>query len=150
MKTWFLGIIFVFLACTKAANTPLVTPPVTPDIVTGTWQASTDGGLLQYILLEDAGTLTGMKLISDPLVATQFHTLDVLTGTHTGTSVILHTTVTADTITATFDGGTLAGIDPFSEPVILRDGGPAYQLNIPFLMTRISTAAPLPDAGDVQ
>jgi hypothetical protein len=145
----------VLCACTKSSSSQDTNTPPTQPSLTGTWQASIDAGdpatdKLQYILVEDAGTLTGVKLVNDPVTAAQFHTLDMLSGTHNGTSVILHTTVTADTITAVFDGGTLVGVDPFSDPVLFRDGGPVQQWNLPFSMTRISTNAPIPDAGDFQ
>ena len=121
--------------------------------LTGTWQGTIDGGevtLLQYVLIEDAGTLIGVKFINDPLNAAYFHNIDTLAGTHSGSSVVLQTSLTADTIRAVFDGGSLAGVDPFSEPLIFRDGGSYRQWNMLFVLTRISTSATFPDAGTVQ
>jgi hypothetical protein len=150
--------LLLLAACTKAASNSSTTqgnnPPPSQANLTGTWQAAVDAGtrtaLLQFILSEDAGTLSGRKLINDPTTTTEFHTIDSLAGTHTGTTVTLQTVNTGDTINATFDGGTLAGVDPFSLPIIFRDGGPAQSVNLSFSMTRISTDAPIPDAGDFQ
>jgi hypothetical protein len=153
MKIQSIAAVLFVVACTKAAsNPPPNNPPPMQTSLTGTWQSAIDAGdpatdRLQYVLIEDAGVLTGVILVNDPLVTTQFHTLDVFSGTHAGSVVILHATVTGDTITATFDGGTLAGVDPFSQPLVFRDGGAAYQLNIAFSMTRISTDATIADGG---
>jgi hypothetical protein len=155
MKIQQVVLFLLAVACTKSTATQTNTSGSNPPSVslTGTWQGAFDGGppptsnILQYVLIEDAGTLSGVSLINDPLVPTQFHTTDVLSGIRSGSSVVLHTTVTGDTITATFDGGTLVGVDPFSEPLVFRDGGPAYQLNIPFSMQRISMDATIADGG---
>lgn len=155
MKARFALLLLFLVGCTKSSSSQTPTQPGNPAQanLTGTWQATVDGGgspeahSLQFVLIEDGGSLNGVKLINDPIVTTQFRTLDFLTGTHNGASVILQTTVTADTITATFDGGTLVGVDPFSQPVVARDGGPAYQLNISFSMTRISMDATIADGG---
>jgi hypothetical protein len=153
MRIQLIGVILVGVACTKAANNSSTTTP-TQSTLTGTWQAQVDGGsrtvLLQYILIEDAGTLSGRKLVNDPTYPSEFHTIDTLTGTHSNETVTLQTITSGDTFNATFDGGTLAGVDPYSLPLILRDGGLPPSLNVPFSMTRISTAAPIPDAGDFQ
>ena len=154
MKVQTLGAILLFAACTKAANSSSTNPPAMQSSLTGTWQAQVDGGsrtaLLQYILVDDAGSLSGRKLVNDPTDATEFHTVDNLSGAHSNATVTLQTVNTADTINATYDGGTLVGVDPFSVPLIFRDGGPPQSLNVPFSMTRISTNAPIPDAGDFQ
>lgn len=154
MRIQILGVILLLAACTKAASNVSTSPPASQANLTGTWQAQIDAGsrtaLLQYILIEDAGALSGRTLINDPSNATEFHTLDTLSGTHNNATVTLQTVNTGDTINATFDGGTLAGVDPFSVPLIFRDGGPSASLNVPFSMTRISTNAPIPDAGDFQ
>jgi hypothetical protein len=153
MRMSSLAAVLIVVACTKTASTPPPNnPPPTQPTLTGTWQSAIDAGdpasdRLQYVLLEDAGVLTGVKLVNDPLVTTQFHTLDILTGTHAGSVVTLHAAVTGDTIIATFDGGVLVGIDPFSQPLVFQDGGPAYQLNLPFSMTRISMDATIADGG---
>ena len=142
------------VGCTKAASTPPPNnnPPATLPSLTGTWESSMDAGnsavdRLRYVLLEDAGALTGVALVNDPVTTSQFHTVDVLSGTHSGSVVTLHAAVTGDTINATFDGGTLVGIDPASQPLVFQDGGPAYQLNIPFSMMRISMDATIVDGG---
>ena len=158
MRIQIIGIILLGAACTKAANNSSTTtstnPPPTQSSLTGTWQAQVDGGsrtvLLQYILIEDAGTLSGRKLVNDPTYPSEFHTLDTLTGTRSNETVTLQTVTTGDTINATFDGGILAGVVPYSLPLSFRDGGPPRSLNVPFSMTRISTDAPIPDAGDFQ
>jgi hypothetical protein len=145
--------VLLLAACTKTPSNSSSPPPAQVNL-TGTWQAQVDAGsrtaLLQFILIEDAGTLSGRKLVNDPTTATEFHTIDSLSGTHTGATVTLQTVNSGDAINATFDGGTLAGVDPFSLPIIFRDGGPAESVNLPFSMTRISTDAPIPDAGDFQ
>jgi hypothetical protein len=102
---------------------------------------------LRYVLLEDAGALTGVALVNDPVTTSQFHTVDVLSGTHSGSVVTLRAEVTGDTINATFDGGILFGIDPASQPLVFQDGGPGYRLNIPFSMTRTSMNATIADGG---
>lgn len=118
--------------------------------ITGTWQGPIDAGTqvaqLQFILSEDAGTITGRELVSDPLDSTQFHSIDTLSGTRTGASVVLYTAFSGDTINATLDAGLLSGIDPSTDPLTV-DGGTPARLNISFSMTRISTAAPVLDGG---
>jgi len=146
------------IPCTQAANNSSTitstNPRPTQSTLTGTWQAQVDGGnrtvLLQYILIEDAGTLSGRKLVNDPLYLSEFHTIDSLIGTHRNETITLQTITSGDTFTATFDGGVLAGVDPYSRPLIFRDAGFPQSLNVPFTMTRISTDAPIPDAGDFQ
>jgi hypothetical protein len=97
---------------------------------------------LRFILIEDAGTLTGRELINDPVTTTEFHTIEILSGTHTGSWVVLHATLSGDTINATLDGGALSGLGPGSEPLMFQDGGPVPMLNLSFSMTQISTNAP--------
>lgn len=153
MRIWSITAVLIVVASTKTAGCP---PPNNPSpsetSLTGTWQSSIDAGnpatdRLRYVLLDDAGMLTGVELVNDPLVTAQFHTVDVLSGMHAGSVMTLHAAVTGDTITATFDGGTLVGIDRFSQPLVFQDGVSAYQLNISFVMTRISTDATIADGG---
>ena len=153
--TRYTPLLLLLVGCTTSSSNQTPTPLGNSNeaTLTGTWQATVDGGgspeghKLQFVLIEDAGSLSGVELINDPIVTTQFHTLDLLTGTHHGSRVILQTTLRADTITAAFDGGTLVGVDPFSQPLVMRDGGPAYRLNISFSMMRISTDTSILDGG---
>ena len=129
------------------------TVPINPAqaSLTGTWQGPVDAGgttqLLQFVLIEDAGTLDVIELIQDPVTPATFHTIENLTGTHSGTTVTLQAALSGDTINATFDGGTLAGIDPASEPLMFRDGGSVHMLNVAFSMQRLSTDTPALDGG---
>jgi hypothetical protein len=144
--------LLIVLACTKSSTSTQSQPP-TQQNVTGTWQGSIDAGAriaqLQFILIEDAGTVSGRKLVDDPSDSTQFHTLDLVSGTHSGTTVVLHTAFSGDTINATLDGGTLSGIDPSTDPSV-GDAGVVTRLNLSFSMTRISTDAPVLDGGSFQ
>jgi hypothetical protein len=151
--TSILALLIVF-ACTKSStSTQSQPPPPTQQNVTGTWQGSIDAGAriaqLQFILIEDAGTISGRQLVDDPSDSTQFHTLDTVSGTHSGATVVLHTAFSGDTINATLDGGTLSGIDPSTDPSV-GDAGAVTRLNLPFSMTRISTSAPGLDGGSFQ
>jgi hypothetical protein len=152
MKKHLILVLLVTAACTKSSTTTQPSPPTRQNI-TGTWQGAIDAGtriaLLQFILIEDAGTLTGRELVNDPSDATEFHTLDTISGTHNGRTVMLHTALSGDTINATLDGRALSGIEPATDPFV-SDGGVVTRLNLPFSMTRISTSAPVLDGGSFQ
>jgi hypothetical protein len=151
MKMESIAMLLLVVACTKTStSTQQQQPPPTQQNITGTWQGPIDAGTriaqLQFILIEDAGTITGRELVNDPFDSTQFHTLDTVSGTHTGTSVVLHTAFSGDTINATLDGGTLSGIEPSTDTSV-GDGGTATRLNLQFSMTRISMDATIADEG---
>ena len=153
MKMESLALLMLVVACTKTSKGTQEQPAPTQQNITGTWQGPIDAGTqivqLQFILIEDAGTITGRQLLSDPLDSTQFHTIDTLSGTHAGASVVLYAGLSGDTINATLDGGTLSGIDPSTDPSTIDSGTP-NRLNLAFSMTRISTNAPILDAGNFQ
>jgi hypothetical protein len=98
-------------ACSKSSsNKPppaTTTPPATTDPLTGVWQGTVDAGsraaILRFIIVEDAGTLSGFQAVNDPEKPDEFHTIDRLNGTRNGNDVILRSST--ETITATLDGG---------------------------------------------
>lgn len=114
-------------------------PKGTAENLTGTWQGPVDlgarTGLLRFVLIDDGGVLNGREQVNDPLDPAIFRTIDVVSGTFRSGTMTLVTP--RDTITADLDGGVLTGVDPFTLPPGLVDGGPR-QLNMRFTMTRTS------------
>jgi hypothetical protein len=119
--------------------------------LTGVWQGPVDFGsrtaTLRLAITEDAGVVAGWKYVNDPSDPSEFHLVQMFTGTRAGDSVSLVTPT--ETITAALDGGVLVGVDPITQPTELLDAGQApVVVNVSFSMNRITRTVIPPDAGD--